>query len=244
MNKRAFVWLVLLASFTVEAIQPFNAQVQYPWVYPGDFRERVRQADLVASGTIRSTVPSSTRVVDGVDLTSNSASIEVDRIFKGQASGRTVHFLWFSPAPAEGGGVIYSGPPLANFVAGQRLMVFLRKDVTGYVVILPVYQIEVPLAPASPVNVSDVSVLPDDVRDSEIARELESAALSIGPPAPGTTGFAANYFPYVVDLIGGCAKPFLQHFAASPSNELRGAAQRWLKLLVDKHMSCATSTYH
>jgi hypothetical protein len=77
-------------------------------------------------------------------------------------------------------------------------------------------------------------VLPDDVRDSEIARELESAALSIGPPAPGTTGFAANYFPYVVDLIGGCAKPFLQHFAASPSNELRGAAQRWLKLLVDK----------
>lgn len=228
----------------MEAIQPFNAQVRYPWVYPGDFRERVRQADLVASGTIRSTAPGSTRVVDGVDLTSNQASIAVDRIFKGQASDRTMHFLWFSPAPVEGGGVLYSGPPLAKFVSGQRLMVFLRKDVTGYVVIMPVYQIEVPLAPASPLNVSDVSVLPDEIRGSEIARELESAALSIGPPAPGTTGLAATYFPYVVDLIGGCAKPFLQHFAALPSNELRGAAQRWLRLLVDKHMHCEATTYH
>jgi len=243
-TERVFLRLVCIALLTAKAVQPATAQVQYPWVYPGDFRERVRQADLVASGTIRSTVPSSTRVVDGVDLTGNSASIEVDRIFKGQESDRTVHFLWFSPAPVEGGGVIYSGPPLARFVAGRRYLAFLRREAAGYVVTMPVYQIEVPLAPASPLNVSDVSVLPDEIRDSEIARELESAALSIGPPAPGTTGLAAIYFPYVVDLIGGCAKPFLEHFAASRSNELRGAAQQWLKLLVDKHMHCETSTYH
>jgi hypothetical protein len=87
-------------------------------------------------------------------------------------------------------------------------------------------------------------VLPDDVLDSEIARELETAALSIGPPTPGITGWAVVYFPYVVDLIGGCAKPFFQHFAASPSKDLRNFAQRWLTLLVDKQMRCETATYH
>lgn len=210
---------------------------------PGNFRERITQADLVVSGTIVSTVPSSTRVVDGVDLRSNQVSIEVDRVFKGRATDRTMHFVWFSPAPIKGGGVIYSGPPLAKFVAGQRFMVFLRKDARTYVVIMPVYRIEVPLAPASSRNVADVSLLPDEIRDSEIAEELESAALAIAPPAPGTTGLAATYFPYVVDLIGGCAQAFLQHFAASPSGELRRAAQGWLRLLADKNMRCEANRH-
>ncbi len=223
----------------VKAVHPCNAQVRYPWVYPGDFRERLKQADLVVSGTIRSTIPAGTRVVDEVELTSNRASIEVDRIFKGQGSERVIHFVWFSPALVKGWrGFAYSGPPTANFVAGKRFMVFLRKDTTGYVVTMPVYQMEVPLAPAAPSDIRDVSVLPVPIRDLEVARELESAALSIGPPAPGTTGLAAVYFPYVVDLIGGCAKPFLQHFAASPSNELRVAAERWLTLLTEKHLVC------
>ena len=229
--------LVLAALFTLGPVRPFNAQIRYPWVYPGDFRERVRQSDLVVSGTVLDTVSGTTRVVDAVKLTSNQAHIEIDRIFKGQASERRLHFLWYSPAPVEGG-VIYSGPPLANFVAGRRLMVFLRKGLAGYVVTMPVYQMEVPLAPASRLTVSDVSVLPDKIRDSEIARELESAALSVSPPARGTTGLAAIYFPYVVDLIGGCAKPFLEHFTGSPNKELRVAAERWLTLLRDKHLDC------
>ena len=87
-------------------------------------------------------------------------------------------------------------------------------------------------------------MLPDGIRDSEIAGELESAALAIGPPLPGTTGLAATYFPYVVDLTGGCAKAFLQHFAASPSGELRGAAQRWLRFLSGKNMRCEAKTYN
>jgi len=236
-NKKAFVRLRLAALFTIGLVQPFNAQLQYPWVYPGNFRERVKHADLVASGMIRSTVSGATRVVDGVNLTSNHTTIEIDRIFKGHASERRLRFLWFSPAPVKGG-VLYSGPPLAKFVTGQRVMVFLSKGVTGYTVGMPLYQIEVPLAPASPLDVSNVSVLPDKIRDSEIARELESAALSIGPPAPGTTGLAATYFPHVVDLIGGCAKPFLQHYTASQSKELRDAAQGWVTLIMRKHMDC------
>ena len=241
--KTALLQLLLVSLLTAGTLQPAAAQVRYPWVYPGNFRERVMQADLVVSGTIVSTVPSGTRVVDGIHLTSNHASIEVDRIFKGQAHDRTIDFVWFSPTPMQRRGVISSGPPLAKFVAGQRLMVFLRKAVKGYVVIMPVYQTEVRLAPASPRNVTDVSVLPDGIRDSEIAGELESAALATVPPAPGTTGLATTYFPYVVDLIGGCARPFLQHFTASANKELQAAAQRWLRLLSDKNMRCEAKTH-
>jgi hypothetical protein len=89
-TKRVFLRLVCIALLTAEAVQPTTAQVRYPWVYPGNFRERVRQADLVVSGTIGSTVFKNTRVVDGVEVTSNRASIAVDRVFKGSAYDPTL----------------------------------------------------------------------------------------------------------------------------------------------------------
>ena len=67
------------------------------------------------------------------------------------------------------------------------------------------------------------------------------AALLVPEPAPGMTGEAAAYFPYVVDLIGASAKPFLRHFAASRSNELRVAAQNWLVFLVNKGLRCTSA---
>ena len=240
MTKSTFAWLVcmLLALFAAKPNQFAPAEnVNHPWVYPGDFREQLRQADLVVSGTIRSTTPSKTRLIQGVDLRSNYAEIDSDRVFKGAANNGILRFAWFSPAPTASG-FAYAGPPLANFAVGKRYLVFLRKDDAGYVVTIPLHQIEVPLAPTSPENLANVSALPDQIRDSEIARELETAALSIDPPAPGVTGLAVTYFPYVVDLIGGCAQPLLQHLAAFPSKELRKDAQRWLSLLVDKHMHC------
>ena len=243
MSKTVLLRLICIALLAAEAVQPATSQVRYPWVYPGNFRERVKQADLVVSGTIGSTVPKTTRVVDGVEVTSNRASIAVDRVFKGGAYDPTLYFVWYSPASVSGG-VVYSGPPFARFVAGKRYLVFLRKEAAGYVVTVAPQSGTPAFAPASPLNLRDISVLPDDVRDSEIAQELETAALSIDPPAPGVTGWAAVYFPYVVDLSGGCAKPFLQHLPASPSKALRDVAQRWLALLVDKHMRCKAATYH
>jgi hypothetical protein len=244
--RSAFVLIAYigLASVMGRATQsPSIHNVRYPWVYPGDFNERVRRADLVISGTIASTDADMTRIVDRVDVTANKATIQIDRVFKGQALQRVLKFVWFSPAPVSGG-IVYSGPPLANFAAGKRYLVFLGRDTSGYVVIMPIYQLEVPLAPAAAVRLSDVSPLPDKVRDSEIAQELETAALSFVPPAAGVTGEAATYFSYVVDLIGGCAEPFLEHFATSPNKALAGAAQRWLTLLADRHMRCESGTYH
>jgi hypothetical protein len=219
--------------------------VRYPWVYPGDFNDRVRGADLVVSGTTRSTVPQRTRVVDGVEVMVNEATIQIDRVFKGQVAQRDVKFAWFSPAPVSGsGGVIYSGPPLADFRQNRRYLVFLRSDATSYVVTMPIYQLEVQLAPASPAKMSNVSPLPKEIQDREMAQELETAALSVPPPRPGVTGEAALYFPYVVDLIGGCAEPFLRHFTRLQSKELREAAQRWLALLIEKRSTCNGEVPH
>ena len=213
------------------------SQLRYPWVYPGDFVERLTRSDLVVSGTIASTARGKTRTVDGVEVTANVAEIRIDRVFKGEAKSPTMQFLWFSQAPVSGG-VIYSGPPLADFKPKLRYLVFLRHRPTGYVVTIPIYEMEVRLAPVRSGTPSDLSQVPTSERNLEIAKELETAALSFPEPPPGVTGEAATYFPSVVDLLGGCAEPFLRHFAASRSKELRGAAQSWLALLVNKGLHC------
>ena len=216
------------------------SQVRYPWVYPGDFNERLARADLVVSGTIASTVPDKLRIVDGVKVSGNEAEIRVDRVFKGEAKSATMHFLWYSPAPACGG-VVYSGPPFADFKPKVRYLVFLRQNSNGYVVTIPIYEMEVRLARPGSAVFRDLSQVPISERKSEIAKEIEAAALSVPHPAPGVTGDAARYFPYVVDLIGGCAEPFLRHFAVSRSKELRAAAQNWLAFVVNKGLRCSSA---
>jgi hypothetical protein len=225
-------------SAMVGPMQPGTTEsLRYPWVYPGDFTERITRADLIISGTVVSTLRGKRRIVDGVEVSANEAKIGIDRIFKGKVKSATIQFLWFSPAPASGG-VIYSGPPLADFRPNVRYLVFLRYDPTGSVVTIPIYAIEVRLAPVRSPNFLDLSVVPTTDRNLEIAKELEAAALVVPEPAPGVTGEAATYFPYVIDLLGGCAQPFVRHFAASGSQELRAAALSWLALLVNKGLCC------
>lgn len=238
-------WLILFCSLT--AASPALAwqsskgtSVRYPWVYPSDIRERIELSNVVVSGTIISTQGGKKKQVDNVDVLANTAAIRVDRTFKGTAAA-IQQFVWFSSAPTNGG-VIYSGPPLASFRPDARYVVFLRRRGKGHVVTMPIYALEIRLAPLNsssmPANVAD---LPVSERNSELAQELERSALSIPPPAPGVTGEAATYFPYVVQLIGGCAQPFLRQFATSPSKELRAAAQNWLALLAAKRLHCETN---
>ena len=228
----------LLLSLTAGTSQPGNAQsVRYPWIYPGNFNQRISNADVVISGAIVSTAPGHIRTLDGVQVLSNQAKIRIDRVFKGYVKPGVLPFRWFSPAPVSGG-VIASLPPLARFRNGERYVVFLRRSQSGYAVTMPIYAIDVPLAPATSGRLSDLSQAPEQVRRSAIAQELETAALSLPKPGPGVTGEAATYFPYVVDLVGGCAEPLLRHFAGSASRELAGEAQRWLALLAQKRLRC------
>ncbi len=46
-----------------------------PWVFPGDFRERLRMSDLVVAGTIERTSADAVRTVDGVEVAANIARL-------------------------------------------------------------------------------------------------------------------------------------------------------------------------
>jgi hypothetical protein len=214
----------------------------FPWVFPSDIRERLRISDLVLSGTIEDTSALGVQIVDHTQLAGNVARVRVDRVFQGSRAEQ-IQFTWFKyPATTEGG-IIYSGPPLADFRPHKRYLIFLKQKTSGWVVAMPLYAIEIELAPIPPSNaLRDLSHAPSAQRHEALAEEMETAALLIPPPPPGVTGNAATYFPAVFDLLGGCAEPFYLRFLSSPSPELRGAAQSWLSLIRSRDMACEAAT--
>lgn len=215
----------------------------YPWVFPGDFRERLRMSDVVLSGIVVNTSQAGTRTLSGTDLTSNIARVRVDRVFQGKASAGEIQFTWFSPHSEKGGiGFLYSGPPLAAFDPGKRYLIFLKRIGLEWEVAMPLYALEVELAPGlARAAARDLSLLPLQQRYESLAGELESVALAQPPPPSGTTGMAATTFPEVYDLLGGCAEPFYRHFLSVPSPELRAAAMSWLELIQSRHLRCDDS---
>src|SRR5215469_152628 len=224
-----FVWTLL----------PASAQVRIPWTFPGDFRERLQISDLVVSGTIENKSTTGVQTVDHIELVDNVARVRVDRVFRGRATGR-VQFVWYELyVPSKGAGVVGSMPPTANFRPHERYLIFLKQKATRWVVAMPLYAIEVKLAPMPPSKaVADLSQAPTDKKYEALAQELETAALLLPTPEPGLTGEAATYFPAIFDLLGGCAEPFYRRFSSSASPELRRAALNWLQLIQSRHMTC------
>lgn len=213
-----------------------------PWIVPGNFRERVRMSDLVVSGIIEDTSPNGVQIVDRIELSASTAHVRVDRVFQGDSTQK-VRFTWFTlQCPTSGGVFVYSGPPVACFQPQKRYLIFLKRDTSGWVVALPLYAIEIKLAPASPSGAPrDLSHASIQRRYEAIAEELETAASLAPVPPLGSTGEAAEYFSAAFDLIRGCAEPFYRRFLPSPSPELRGAARDWLELVRSRHMTCRKS---
>jgi hypothetical protein len=226
-------------SHTTESPQVSTA---YPWVFPGDFRERLRMSDVVVSGIVIYTSRAGTRTVNSTEVTSNIARVRVDRVFQGTPSAEELQFTWFSPHSVKGGGFLYSGPPLAAFDQEKRYLIFLKRTGLGWEVAMPLYALEVELATELPrAAARDLSLLPLQQRYESLAGELETLALAQPPPPSGTTGMAATTFSAVFDLLGGCAEPFYSHFLSVPSPELRVAAMSWLELIQERHLKCDES---
>jgi hypothetical protein len=211
-----------------------------PWTYPSDLRERLRISDLVVSGTVEDSSTLGVQTVDRTELTRNVAHVRVDRVFQGTDTDK-LQYTWFTfhYHVSTGGGFIYSGPPVAHFRPRKRYLIFLKHNRSGWVVAMPLYALEVELAPGPPSSaLRHLSEAPSDQRYKAVAEELETAALLVPAPQPGVTGEAATYFPAVFDLLGGCAEPFYRRFLSSSSPELRGAALRWLSLIRSRRMTC------
>jgi hypothetical protein len=176
--------------------------------------------------------------VGRIELVAIIAQVRVDRIFQGHCS-KELQFKWFRLWASAGKGMLYSGPPLANFRAHERHLIFLKESEDGWVVSMPVYALNTILAPAPPRNaIYDLSGATLNARYQALAEELEAAALSRPNPPAGLTGEAATYFSAVFDLIGGCGGPFYRHFESSTSRELRQAAIEWLGVMNRHHATC------
>src|SRR5215469_17069821 len=106
-------------------------------------------------------------------------------------------FMWYRLyVPPTSGGVVGSLPLTANFQPHERYLIFLKRSTRGFVVAMPLYAIEVKLAPTPPAEaMEDLSQAPTDKRYEALAQELETAALLLPTPEPGLTREAATYFP-------------------------------------------------
>jgi len=121
------------ATLLLAAMLVAQGSASLPWVFPGDFRERLCISDLVVSGTIQETVQAGSRTVDGTKVTANVARLRVDRVFEGNAAERELRITWFNLHwEMTGKGFAYSGPPLADFRPGKRYLVFFRLARSGW----------------------------------------------------------------------------------------------------------------
>jgi hypothetical protein len=232
---------VAMASCLLAMTLVASGSASLPWIFPGDFHERLRISDLVISGTIEDTTALGVQILDHTELVGNVARVRIDRVFQGSAA-KELQFTWFKYHATTKGGIVFSGPPLSDFRPHKRYLIFLRQKMSGWVVAVPLYALEMELAPAPPSNaLRDLSQSPSEQRYEALAEELEAAALLVPTPRPGLTGEAATYFPGVFDLLGGCAEPFYRRFLSSPSPDLRGAALRWLSLIRSRHMTCRST---
>jgi hypothetical protein len=229
---------IFIAGFALLFIPVICAQ-NLPWVFPGDFRERMRISDLVISGVIEQSSEAGAEFVDRTELVANIAQVRIDRVFQGHCS-RQLQFKWFRLWSPAGEGMLYSGPPVSNFRTQQRYLIFLKRADEAWVVSMPVYALEMTLAANPSANrITDLSGAPLVAKYQALAQELEIAAMAVPDPPPGVTGDAATYFSSVFDLIGGCAGAFYYHFESSPSPELRRAALEWAGVIKKHHAGCA-----
>ena len=161
--RTGLVVLLLALQLPLAAQKPTHTF--YPWLLPGDFKERISMSDRVIAATVRSTSPVGVQSVDGIKLMALHAECDVDRVFKGPPADHLI-FTWFSfaPPPKNSGGVIGSTLPISSFRSGTRYLVFLRRQRDQWVVSVPLFALEVKLASSSPPSQGYLSEAPPNIR--------------------------------------------------------------------------------
>ena len=106
-----------------------QSSTSLPWIFPGDFRERLRISDLVVSGTVEDTSALGLQTVDHIELAGQVARIRIERVFQGSCV-EELRLTWFKYHATTEAGTIYSGPPFAEFRPHKRYLIFLKQKKT------------------------------------------------------------------------------------------------------------------
>jgi HEAT repeats len=191
--------------------------------------QRLAYSELVCSATIvDNQLTGRTMNFGFLTAAENLARADVDTVFKGKLTTSIVTFRWYSwPAPEDPNvsphGYAYSGPSLANLRPRTRYLLFLRSEGEDrWRVAVPVYQLEVLLAPRPDASLSphyDSSSLIERERNLELAQEFANAARFIEPL--GDAGDVSVYFDWIDQLLGKDAGPFIIPFLGSATIRLR-----------------------
>jgi hypothetical protein len=179
--------------------------------------ERKQYAEIVCSATVVETRTTGSPVrLQGKDRSERIAVANVDHVFKGTLDRQHIEFKYYAYLPPKG--VAEDLDILtANFRAGTRYIIFLKRMGSGLEVAVRPYQIEIAIAPSAPAGAR-----PNADTDVGLANELIYAIQS------GITRFPGGYFDWTEELIGKEAVGRVQPFLNSSDPEIRYGAAWWL----------------
>jgi hypothetical protein len=209
----------LLAIIGLFAIPALSQGLQ-PERFPQTIPERVRYSDIVCSATIvKSSQAGNPINVDGEERSQWIATATIDRIFKGTLDSIFVEFKYYGYIPPPGVFDIQT-PAMADFRPGFRYVIFLNRHGLDLEVSIPVYQMEIELAPRRP-TLDESNFDPPQA----LAKELVYAVQS----EPDTIGRAlTHYYDWIEELIGKQAIPLAEPFLNSSDPIIRYQAAWWL----------------
>ncbi len=192
---------------------------QPPFAYEPSLAKRISYSEIICSATILKTEKMGRKeLIGGAERDEFIAEAEVGRVFKGTLRSPSVRFRYydFGPYPTPD----HFGPPTAFFETGSRYVLFLKGDGQNLQVAVPVWQMEIRLAPRPSSAATSVSPSP-----AGIAEELFYSVRS----KPKTLGrMATHYFSWAEEVIGKDAIPAVEPFLHSKDELVEYQAAWWL----------------
>lgn len=223
-----FTLFLLLATVAANSEKaPFN--------YEPSLAKRIIYSGVVCSATIVSTHKLATKkVIGGSERNEYIAEATVDKVFKGTLGSPQIAFRYydFSSHPTE-----YFGPPIAFFEKESRYLIFLNHTGHDLEVAVPVWQMEIALAPRSQSNLASDLSSPTGIAD-ELFYAVRARPKTIGRSA-------SHYFSWAEEVIGkDGAILAVEPFLASDDELVKYQAAWWLSFrrLNDSVMNALVST--
>lgn len=211
--KRAttpFLCLILLSLGHAE---------QVPFAYEPSLAKRVSYSDVVCSATITKTEKTGiTRTIGGKKRNEFIAEAEIGQVFKGALSGRSVRVRYFDYGVFPTSDFI--SPPLASLEVHSRYILFLKTFEDALEVAVPVWQMEIPLAPRPTSEIGSVS--------PSLSGMAEELFYSIKTGPHSIRKMADHYFSWAEEVDGPSAIPNVSRFLNSDDALIRYQAAWWL----------------